>query len=424
MAEGDSMRKVYITMAGDLFHRGHLELIKKAKLEGDYLIVGLHPDDVITSYKRKPVVSFEDRLAIISSIGDVDEVVEDCMDKRSPTMLENILKFGVDVVVHGDDWTPPLYTQLIKDGVCEVKLVPYYPYINTTKLIQSIREKNNLKQALKNNNKLVVVSANDAITAKLVEDFGFDGIWVSSFESSARMGLVDNETINLTDMLTITMPIVNSVNIPVIVDVDTGYGDIEQVVRAVRELERIGVSAITIEDNIFPKSNSLWGGAKPIQDIIKQGNKITAAVNSRRSSDLLIVARTEALIRGFGEAEALKRANHYADCGADIVLIHSRETTGKEALGIPKKWNRDRPLIIIPSKFPHLSNSDLFNAGYSIVIYANQTQRAKIFGVKQMLSKLKTNGTAASLKDCICSLDDFRNLTPIEETKTRLNKDE
>ncbi|KKN82800.1 hypothetical protein LCGC14_0306240 [marine sediment metagenome] len=415
------MRVVYATMAGDLFHRGHLEFIKKLQAEGDYIIIGLHPDDVITKYKRKPIIKFEDRQKIIESIEGVAKVVEDCMDYRTPKMLDNILTYKVDVLVHAGNWLPPLYSKVRELGLCEVKEVPYYPYTSTTRLIQKIREKNTLKSALNKNEKLVVVSANDAITAKLVEEFGFDGIWVSSFESSANMGLVDNETINLTDMVNTVRPIVNSTNLPVIVDADTGYGDTEQVVRAVRELENAGASAICIEDNVYPKTNSLWGGKKAIATMENHGNKIIAAVNARVSSSFCIIARTEALIRDYGMDEAIKRANYYADCGADILLLHTRDATGREALSVPKKLNRGIPLIIIPTKFPHLTNSELFNTGYSIIIYANQTLRSKIFGIKQMLKVLKTEQNGKAIENCICSLEDFRSLTPIEATKQRMS---
>ncbi len=409
---------VYITMAGDLFHRGHLELIDKAKKYGDYLIVGLHPDDVIKKYKRIPIISYKDRKKIIESIKGVYLVVEDCMDMRSPTMFENLKKYNVETLVHGDDWLPPLYEKASKDY--SVVQVPYYPYTSTTKILKGMKEKNSLKASLKKKDKLVIVSANDAITAKLVEEFGFDGIWVSSFESSANLGLVDNETINLSDMINIVRPIVNSVDIPIIVDIDTGYGSIEQVVRAVKELENVGASAVTIEDNTFPKSNSLWGGNIEINSMERHGGKIRACKDS--TNKILIVARTEALIRGYGKEEALKRANYYADCGADIVLMHSREATGKEALEMPKLWKRDIPLVIIPSKFPQLTNKELFNAGYSIIIYANQTIRSKIFGIKQMLKTLKTEQNAKALNDCICSLEDFRNLTPIKEAQERARR--
>jgi len=407
---------VYANVVADIPHRGHIEFFRKAKALGDYLIIGVHPDNITQDYKRKPIMPYKDRVEILKSIKEIDLVIKDCRDKESPTTYENLKKYDVNIIVHGDDFIPP-YTKKAEEMGIKTVLVPYYPNLSTTKLLQNIRSKNTLKNAFKE--KLVIVSANDAITAKLVEQYGFDGIWVSSFETSARLGLVDNETINLTDMINIARPIVESVNIPVIVDADTGYGNIEQFIRAVKELEKIGVSAICIEDNIFPKSNSLWGGKIPIVDMKKHGAKIKAGKAIQRTKDFCIIARTEALIRGYGKKEALIRANYYADCGADLILMHSKDKTGKEALGIPKYWKREIPLIIVPSKFPHITNKELFDAGYSIVIFANQTQRAKIFGVKKILQILKTKQNAKSLEKYISTLDEFRSLTPIEETKRR-----
>ena len=156
--------------------------------------------------------------------------------------------------------------------------------------------------------------------------------------------------------------------------------------------------------------------------MFKQGAKIKAGKEAQKTDNFCIIARTEALIRGYSMTEAINRANYYADCGADLILMHSRDKTGKEALEVPKYWKRKIPLVIIPSKFPHLTNKQLFNAGYSIVIFANQTQRAKIFGVKKILKILKTKQNAKALEKYISTLDEFRNLTPINETKERKDR--
>lgn len=413
----NNKKVIYASMAGDMLHRGHVELIKKAKQIGDYLIIGLHPDDILSDYKRNPIIKYDDRKFLLENLKDVDLIVEDCMDKRSPTLFENLEKYKVDYLIHGDDWLPEVHKEAEKRGLCKIVQVPYYPYTSTTKILRQIQKSKNLKYLLEQKQNLVVVSASDAITAKIVEEFDFDGIWCSSFEISAHYGLVDNETMTMTEMLNSARSIIKAVDLPIIVDCDTGYGDVNQVIRTVQSFESIGASAICIEDNVYPKHNSLWGGQLPILDMEKFGNKIKAGKEAQKTENFSIIARTEALIRGYGIEEALKRTNHYADCGADLILMHSRDKTGKEALEIPKLWKRDIPLVIIPSKFPHLTNKELFNAGYSVVIYANQTMRSKIFGIKQMLKKLKSEGNAKSIENFICSLDDFRNLTPIQKTK-------
>ncbi|MBU1075728.1 MAG: isocitrate lyase/phosphoenolpyruvate mutase family protein, partial [Spirochaetes bacterium] len=264
-------KTVYATMTGDLFHRGHLEFIRKAKQLGEKLIIGLHPDDTVKRYKRSPVVPFEDRKMIIEAIKEVDMVVEDCMDFRSPTMLENLKKYKVTIAVHGDDWLPPLYKKARDMGLCKVVQVPSYPYVSTTKLLEEIREKKNLKNLIRKKKNMIMVSAGDAITARLIEEAEFDGIWISGFEASARRGLVDNGTITMSEMLESTKTVVDATSLPVVVDTDNGYGGIHNFIRTVKEFEQIGCAGICVEDNIFPKQNSLWGGKIPLLSMEEHG---------------------------------------------------------------------------------------------------------------------------------------------------------
>jgi phosphoenolpyruvate phosphomutase len=259
----------------------------------------------------------------------------------------------------------------------------------------------------------IIVSAGDAITAKLVQEAGFDGIWVSGFEVSARLGLSDNGSITMTEMLQATKPIIDAVKIPVIVDVDNGYGGVHNFIRCAKEFERIGTYAICIEDNPFPKTNSLFGGKTSLLSMEEHGKKIRAAKKSTKN--IKIIARTEALVRGYGLQEAIKRIDHYIECGADIVLIHSRDTSGKEANLIPtKRWKI--PVMIIPTKFPNKTNKELKSLGFSYIVWANHTERIKIKAIRQGLKILKDEDCAKSIEDNLgATLDDLRNLTPIKE---------
>ena len=409
---------VYATMVGDLFHRGHLEFIRKAKGLGDFLIIGLHPDDIAKRYKREPIVPFEDRKNIVESIKEVDMVVEDCMDFRRPTMLDNLKRYKVNTAVHGDDWLPALYKKAKRMKLCNVVQVKCYPYLTTTTLLKEIRKSRNLKYLLKKKKNIVIVSAGDAITAKLIEEAEFDGIWVSGFEASARLGLVDNGSITMTEMLNMSKAIIEATALPVIADVDNGYGGLHNFIRTVKEFEKIGCSGLCVEDNIFPKENSLWGKKIPLLPMKEHGLKIKAGKDAQRTKEFAIIARTEALIRGYGMAEALRRAKHYAACGADMVLIHSREPSGKEALAIPKRWKSKTPLAIVPTKFPHIKNKELFKAGFSMVVLANQTERVKIAAIRESLRIIKEDGSAHPLeKGLSATLDDMRNLTPIKEVQ-------
>jgi len=407
---------VYATMAGDLFHRGHLEFIKKAKKLGDFLIIGLHPDDVVKRYKRAPVIPFEDRKKIIESIKEVDKVVADCMDFREPTMFDNLKRYNVDIAVHGDDWLPPLYEKLKKRKLCKVVQVECYPYITTTKLLQEIRRTKKLKYLLKKKKRLVIISAADAITAKLVEEAEFDGIWVSGFEASARLGLADNGSITMSEMLNSAKTIIDATSIPVIVDVDNGYGGIHNFIRTVKEFEKIGCAGICVEDNVFPKQNSLWGGKVPLLSMQEHGAKIRAGKDAQKTKDFVIIARTEALIRGYGMKEAIKRAEYYVKCGADMILIHSREGSGKEALRIPKNWKLKVPLVIVPTKFPHVTNKQLFESGFSLIILANQTERIKIKAIREGLKLIREHDSVLPIEENLSvTLDDMRGLTPIKQ---------
>jgi len=236
----------------------------------------------------------------------------------------------------------------------------------------------------------------------LVQEKGFDGIWISGFEASARLGLADNGSITMTEMLNIAKPIVDSVKIPVYVDVDTGYGNFQ---RTVNEFEKIGVSGVCVEDNVPElKTNSLWGNRIPLMNMEKFGNKID--VNRKK---IKIIARTEALIRGYGEAEARKRIQHYIHRGADIVMPHARRLV--DLLRIHGGLNT--PVAIVPTKFPGVTNKYLFDMGYSMVIWANQTERVKIKAVRECLGSLKGSDCAEFIEAHLSSsLNDMKRLIP------------
>lgn len=247
----------------------------------------------------------------------------------------------------------------------------------------------------------VLVSAGDAITARLVKQAGFNGIWISGFEASARLGLADNGSITMTEMLNIARPIVSAVDIPVWVDVDTGYGNFQ---RTVYEFESIGVAGVCIQDDLpHLKTNSLWGGDSPLMDMKEFGQKI-----SIERSSIKIMARTEALIRGQGKQEAMARIKHYYSCGADFCLPHVR--TIKDLI---KVNDVPFPCAIVPTKFPTIKNRDLFNLGYQMVIWANQTERVKIKAVRECLNAMKTDDSAGYVDlKLSATLDEMKNLTP------------
>ena len=247
---------------------------------------------------------------------------------------------------------------------------------------------------------MVLVSAGDALTARLIQEKGFDGIWISGFEASARLGLADNGSLTMTEVLNIAKPIVDAVKIPVFVDTDTGYGNFQ---RTVSEFEKIGVAGVCIEDNVpEAKTNSLWGGKMPLMNAEKFGKKIQV-----KRDKIKIIARTEALIRGYGEKEARSRLDHYKDCGADILLPHARKSV--DVLRV--HGSSKTPYAIVPTKFPGFTNKYLFGLGYSMVIWANQTERVKIKATRQCLGSLYSSDCAEYIEAHLgATLNDMKGL--------------
>lgn len=248
----------------------------------------------------------------------------------------------------------------------------------------------------------IVVSAGDAITARLVEEAGFGGIWISGFEASARLGLPDNGSITMSEMLDVARPIVRATKLPVWVDCDTGYGNLK---RTAKEFAYIGVEGICVEDNLCDKQNSLWGGKCELMKA-----EVFAQRLEKVYTELKIIARTEALIRGYGMDEAVRRAKLYEPY-ADYILIHSRDVSGNEAKEIANRF-KGKPLAIVPTKFPQITTQQLEEAGYELVIMANQTERVKIKAIRNALTILKEGSMLPIENGLSATLDDMRGLTP------------
>jgi phosphoenolpyruvate phosphomutase len=209
-------------------------------------------------------------------------------------------------------------------------------------------------------------------------------------------------------MLNVAKPIVDSVNIPVWVDVDTGYGNF---LRTVREFEKIGVAGICVEDNLPAlKQNSLWGDKIPLMSMEDFGKKLNSVAWDERG--IQIIARTEALIRGYGAGEAIKRLQHYVECGADIIMPHARKL--EDVINAKENFS-GWPVAIVPTKFPEVTNLKLFDMGYNMTIWANQTERAKIKAVRDCLGSLHGSDCAEYIEaNLSATLDDMKGLMPDE----------
>jgi phosphoenolpyruvate phosphomutase len=253
---------------------------------------------------------------------------------------------------------------------------------------------------------VLAVGAHDGLGAKLVQQAGFDAVWASSFEISASHGLPDASLVTMTEYLAAATAMDTVVDIPVIADCDTGFGGPMNVAYAVQRYERAGIAAMCIEDKHFPKINSF---ADASQDLIPAEDfavKIKTAKQAQSSEDLVVIARTEALVAGLDLIEALDRAALYAAAGADAVLVHSKSRRPDEVLAFAERWTLDVPLVAVPTTYNAISADSLSAAGYRIVIYANQGLRAAVRGMQVVLRELSTARTASAVEDRIARMSE------------------
>jgi phosphoenolpyruvate phosphomutase len=260
--------------------------------------------------------------------------------------------------------------------------------------------------------------AHDGLSAILAREAGFDAIWASGFEISAAHGVPDANIITMSENVRAAELMVESAGIPVIADCDTGYGNAINVIHTVRAYERAGVSAICIEDNVFPKRCSFYVGVKrELVDPEEHAGKIRACIDTRRSEDFLIIARTEALIAGWGMDEALKRGRIYADSGADLVLVHSKSKEPQEVLEFARQWDRKTPLVCVPTTYSDTPYPVLAEAGYRVVIFANHGLRAAIKAMRATFARIHAEGYAGAADELIVTLPEVYELIGVPEMK-------
>ena len=263
-----------------------------------------------------------------------------------------------------------------------------------------------------------VGGAHDALSAILVEEAGFDAVWASGFEISAAHGVPDANILTMTNNLYAAELMAERCEIPVIADLDSGYGNAVNVIHTVRAYEKAGIAAVCIEDNDFPKRCSFYAGVRrELVDPDEHAGKIKACVDTRRSDDFTVIARTEALIAGWGMEEALHRGRCYADAGADLVLVHSKEKTADEVLEFAEHWDRDTPLVCVPTTYNATHIDVLAKGGYRVVIYANQGLRAAIRAARDAFAKIIEQGHASVVDDQVVPMTDVYELIGVSEMR-------
>lgn len=393
------MTTVYVGMSADMVHHGHINIINEAAKYGD-VIIGLLTDKAIASYKRLPYLTYEEREAVVIGLKGVSKVVrQETLDYRP-----NLESIKPDIVVHGDDWKTGVQAK-VRDQVIATlaqwsgKLidVPYTVGISSTKLNKAVksqgttpdRRRAQFKRLVHSKDIVRVIETHSGISSLIAENLevnvngqkrSFDAFWSSSLTDSTNKGKPDIEAVDTSDRANTISSIFEVTTKPMIFDGDTG-GKPEHFAFTVRTLERLGVSAIVIEDKTGLKKNSLFGtDVAQTQDTIEDFcTKIQAGKNAQVSDDFMIFARCESLILDKGMDDAIERCKAYLGAGADGIMIHSRREDGKEIMDFCKLYQDfglGRPLIVVPSSFDRITETEFAKAGVNIVIYANHMLRA------------------------------------------------
>jgi phosphoenolpyruvate phosphomutase len=244
-----------------------------------------------------------------------------------------------------------------------------------------------------------LIGAHNALGAKMAERANFDGVWSSSFEISASHAVPDASILTQSEHLAVARTMCAAVEVPVIVDCDTGYGDGFQFAHAVRRFEEAGVAGVCIEDKTFPKLNSFAPGKQELASINAFVDKLRAGKRAQQNVDFVIIARVEALIAGGDIHEALARACAYADAGADAVLVHSKSPTIDELAMIAQAWDRPTPLVSIPTTYYQTTVEELAALGIKMVIYANHGLRCALRAMERAYAEIMRSGSTASIED-------------------------
>jgi len=269
-----------------------------------------------------------------------------------------------------------------------------------------------------------IVGAHNGLSAKLVERAGFDGVWASGLEISASYGIPDASLVSMYQFLEAARSMNEVIDIPIVADCDTGYGNATNVMYMVKRFEEAGIAAVSIEEKKFPKDNSLLaGGRQELLRVEEFEGKIEAAKSAQKNSGFMVIARVEALIAGWGQEEAQMRAHRYAEAGADAILIHSKSSDPGEVLEFINNWDLDVPLVLVPTNYPSLKEKDIEALGkVKMVIYANHGLRAAIKGMETIFAKIKGDGGIDDLDELIDPVSHIFGIQGVPEMKENEKK--
>lgn len=430
------MKTVYTCFCTDVIHEGHINILTEAKKLGR-VVVGILSDSAMIRFNRFPTIDFDKRIKIVEDLGIADEIVI-----QDDIMYDRIIeKIRPDYVVHGDNWkTGPM--KAIRDNTekllsaygGEIVDVPYTYNENVRRIDMRIREKlampeyrrKRLKQLIGLCPIVKTLEVHSGLTGLIAEktivqnDTGldqFDAMWISSLCDSTAKGKPDIELVDMTSRFRTIDDVMEVTTKPIIFDGDTG-GLIEHFVYTVRTLERMGVSAIIIEDKTGLKKNSLFGNeVVQTQDSIEHFcEKIKAGKGTQLTDDFMIIARIESLILEQGMDDALERAFAYVQAGADGIMIHSRKKSPAEILEFCDKFrekDKTTPIVVVPTSFNEITETELAQHGVNIVIYANQLTRSAFPAMEETAKDILRHHRAKEVDDRLMPIKNI--ITLIDE---------
>ncbi|UVQ01564.1 phosphoenolpyruvate mutase [Bacteroides fragilis] len=428
-------KKVYVGMSADIIHPGHLNIIHEAQKLG-YVTVGVLTDAAISSYKRLPYLNYEQRSLIVKNLKGVEEVIP----QSTLDYVPNLELLRPDFVVHGDDWKEGVQKetrQRVIDTIFKwggkVIDVPYTKGISSTQLNSKLKEigttpeirLKRLRRLIEAKSIVRICESHSGLTGLIIENTSvevngirreFDGMWSSSLTDSTSKGKPDIEAVDLTTRLHDLNDALECTTKPIIFDGDTG-GKIEHFVFTVRTLERLGISAVIIEDKIGLKKNSLFGtDAIQTQDTIDGFcNKIRAGKRAQITDDFMIIARIESFIAGKGQEDAMERALAYIEAGADGIMIHSKDKSGEDIRLFCKALrlaNQSVPIVVVPTTYNHVTEEELSLWGANIVIYANHMLRSAYPAMLNTAKSILSHGRSYEANELCMPVKEILELIP------------
>ena len=423
---------VYVGLSADILHEGHINILKIASSYGD-VVVGLLTDQAIASYKKIPYLNFKQRKVVLENLRYVKKVIP----QKTLDYVHNLNIVRPNYVVHGDDWKKgiqkktrdrvlkalkkwsgkliePKYTKNISSTIIKNKISEVLSPENRVSRLKRLIYSKDIVRILESHNSLTGLIIENISVIKKNKKIEFDGMWSSSLTDSATKGKPDNSSVDFSTRLSSLNNMMEVTSKLLVFDADNG-GQLEHLPFLVRSLERLGASAVIMEDKIGLKKNSLFKNQSDTKQDKPElfAKKIKQICKSRKNNDFMVIARIESFIVGKGLKDALKRAEVYSKAGADAILIHSKEKTPAEIFSFAREFKKSKnfiPLVSVPSTYSKVYEKDLIRNGFKLVIYANQLLRAAYPAMQFTARKILENSRTFEIEKKIIPIKEIINL--------------